>query len=151
MSARPEVGRASPTIILSAVVLPAPFGPRKPVTAPARTANDRSSTARIAPKRFDSPSATIGAATGETRFVFMQTGSGTFLSHASARRPNFVFDPRWIRLGLISDLGSMTWARHAGPIFSDLHQRLTGLRRTRFCTAEWAGVVRGQRTYCRLA
>jgi hypothetical protein len=48
-STRPAVGRASPTIIFSAVVLPAPFGPRKPVTAPARTANDRSSTACTSP------------------------------------------------------------------------------------------------------
>jgi hypothetical protein len=64
-SARPDVGRASPTIILSAVVLPAPFGPRKPVTAPARTANDNSSTAFTEPYRFVSPSTTIGVATCE--------------------------------------------------------------------------------------
>src|SRR5262245_31955778 len=94
MSTRPAVGRASPTIILSAVVLPAPFGPRKPVTAPARTANDRSSTARTAPKRFVRPSTTIGAAIGETRVVFMQTGSAAILTRASARRPNFFFDLR---------------------------------------------------------
>jgi hypothetical protein len=49
MSACPPVGRASATITLSAVVLPAPFGPRKPVTAPARTANDRPSTAFTVP------------------------------------------------------------------------------------------------------
>ena len=33
----------------SVVVLPAPFGPRNPVTAPSRTVNDRSSTAVTAP------------------------------------------------------------------------------------------------------
>ena len=33
----------------SVVVLPAPFGPRKPVTAPERTLNERSSTAVIEP------------------------------------------------------------------------------------------------------
>jgi hypothetical protein len=64
-SARPAVGRARPTIILSAVVLPAPFGPRKPVTAPARTANDSSSTAFTGPYRFVKPSTTIGTATCE--------------------------------------------------------------------------------------
>jgi len=45
ISARPAVGRPIPTIALSAVVFPAPFGPRKPVTAPRRTVKDKSSTA----------------------------------------------------------------------------------------------------------
>src|SRR5688500_15781636 len=39
----------------SEVVLPAPFGPRKPVTAPGRTCAVRSSTASVAPKRLVSP------------------------------------------------------------------------------------------------
>ena len=34
------------------VVLPAPFGPRKPVTRPGRTVKDRSSTAVTGPKRL---------------------------------------------------------------------------------------------------
>src|SRR5687768_17151656 len=35
------------------VVLPAPFGPRNPVTTPGSTANVRPSTARTAPKCFE--------------------------------------------------------------------------------------------------
>jgi hypothetical protein len=41
------------------VDLPAPFGPRKPVTMPGLTVNDRSSTASLWPYRFDSPIASI--------------------------------------------------------------------------------------------
>ena len=41
------------------VVLPAPFGPRKPVTRPGRTVKLRSSTAVTAPKRLLSPSTSI--------------------------------------------------------------------------------------------
>jgi hypothetical protein len=36
---------SSPSISRMVVDLPAPFGPRKPVTLPGRTSNDRSSTA----------------------------------------------------------------------------------------------------------
>jgi hypothetical protein len=43
------VGRARPSTIRSVVVLPAPFGPRNPVTAPERTLNERSLTAVTAP------------------------------------------------------------------------------------------------------
>jgi hypothetical protein len=38
-----------PTIAERVVVLPAPFGPRKPVIAPERTVSDRSSTAVTVP------------------------------------------------------------------------------------------------------
>ena len=41
------------------VVLPAPFGPRKPVTCPGRTVKLRSSTAVTGPKRLVSPSTSI--------------------------------------------------------------------------------------------
>ncbi len=37
------------------VVLPEPFGPSRPITSPALTSNDRSSTAVNSPKRFDNP------------------------------------------------------------------------------------------------
>src|SRR3954447_17865127 len=57
----PAVGRARPRTIRSVVVLPAPLGPRKPVTAPSRTRNDRSSTAAMGPKRLVSPTASIVA------------------------------------------------------------------------------------------
>src|SRR5881409_1834822 len=44
--ARPPVGRVSPSSSFTTVVLPAPFGPRKPKTSPAPTRIDRSATAR---------------------------------------------------------------------------------------------------------
>src|SRR6266511_2603657 len=46
MVADPAVGLTRLSSTRSVVVLPAPFGPRKPVTRPERTLNDRSSTAR---------------------------------------------------------------------------------------------------------
>ena len=46
MVAVPAVGRTRLSTIRSVVVLPAPFGPRNPVTRPGLTVNDRSSTAR---------------------------------------------------------------------------------------------------------
>jgi hypothetical protein len=41
----PLVGRSRPRIIRMVVDLPAPFGPRKPVTTPGRMVNDNESTA----------------------------------------------------------------------------------------------------------
>src|SRR5262249_41959851 len=41
------------------VVLPAPFGPRKPVTLPGSTPNVKSSTATLSPDRFVSPRTSI--------------------------------------------------------------------------------------------
>ena len=50
--ASPRVGSASPSRIRSVVVLPAPFGPRKPVIRPLGTSKERSSTAVARPNRF---------------------------------------------------------------------------------------------------
>src|SRR4051794_35265997 len=61
MTAPPHVGRTRPSSIRSVVDLPAPFGPRKPVTAPARTSKLRSSTATTSPKRLLSPWISIAA------------------------------------------------------------------------------------------
>ena len=47
--ASPRVGRNSPSRARIVVVLPAPLGPRKPVTRPASTAKERSSTATVLP------------------------------------------------------------------------------------------------------
>src|SRR5579862_449000 len=58
MSASPALGLASPSNIRSVVVLPAPFGPRKPVIVPGASANDSESTARTDPNRFVNESAT---------------------------------------------------------------------------------------------
>src|SRR5262245_51719969 len=51
-SASPAVGSASPSSSRRVVVLPAPFGPRKPVTVPGRSENVRSSTATTSSKRL---------------------------------------------------------------------------------------------------
>ena len=45
----PDVGASRPRIMRIVVDLPAPFGPRKPVTMPGRTVKVRSSTARCSP------------------------------------------------------------------------------------------------------
>src|SRR5205823_3222166 len=55
----PEVGRSKPRIIRIVVDLPAPFGPRNPVTCPGRTVKLRSSTASLSPYRLVSPRASI--------------------------------------------------------------------------------------------
>ena len=55
----PPVGASSPRIIRMVVDLPAPFGPRKPVTTPGRTVKLRSSTASLAPYRLVNPRASI--------------------------------------------------------------------------------------------
>src|SRR4051812_16631311 len=59
MVARPAVGATSPSSIRSVVVLPAPFGPRNPVTRPGSTVKDRSLTAARSPYRLVSPETTI--------------------------------------------------------------------------------------------
>ena len=51
----------------SVVDLPAPFGPRKPVTRPAATSNDMSETACTLPKRLLSPSISIAVAVRHER------------------------------------------------------------------------------------
>jgi len=45
----PDWNVARPTTALIVVVLPAPFGPRKPKNSPLSTSNERSSTARVEP------------------------------------------------------------------------------------------------------
>ena len=59
IKARPEVGRSSPRIIRIVVDLPAPFGPRNPVTWPGRTVNVRFCTAGVEPKCLVSPCTSI--------------------------------------------------------------------------------------------
>src|SRR5262249_50319483 len=49
MVAGPAVGWSNPRISRMVVVLPAPFGPKKPVTMPGSTEQVRSSTARVRP------------------------------------------------------------------------------------------------------
>ena len=53
----PASGTSSPTSALSAVVLPAPFGPISACTAPGSSSRSRSSRATRLPKRFERPRA----------------------------------------------------------------------------------------------
>ena len=66
MSAFPALGLASPSNIRSVVVLPAPFGPRKPVIVPGASANESESTARTDPNRFVNESATTAGIEAST-------------------------------------------------------------------------------------
>src|SRR5438270_11793161 len=50
----PEVGRSKPRRSLTAVVSPAPLGPRKPNTSPRGTVMVRPASATVRPKRLDS-------------------------------------------------------------------------------------------------
>src|SRR3979409_309123 len=59
MVALPAVGWSSPRISRMVVDLPAPFGPRKPVTMPGSTEQVRSSTARVRPNTFVRPGNSI--------------------------------------------------------------------------------------------
>src|SRR6202000_1298625 len=52
---RPASGASNPKIIRIVVDLPAPFGPRKPVTRPGWTEKERSSTASVRPYRLVTP------------------------------------------------------------------------------------------------
>src|SRR4051812_28916254 len=53
---RPALGARRPVITLNRVVLPAPFGPMRPVILPGSALNDTSSTATLPPKRTTTPS-----------------------------------------------------------------------------------------------
>src|SRR4051794_39660123 len=59
MAEAPASGVESPTSIRIVVVLPAPLGPRKPVTVPGSQRNDTSLTTLRPPRRLVSPVASI--------------------------------------------------------------------------------------------
>src|SRR5580704_9716076 len=61
MVAVPAVGCTSPSSMRRVVVLPDPLGPRKPVTRPGSTVNDRLSTASTGPKCFERPLISMGS------------------------------------------------------------------------------------------
>src|SRR3712207_7877506 len=54
-SARPDVAGTRPVIIRIVVVLPAPLGPRKPVTVPGSSSNETASTTVRSPYFLVSP------------------------------------------------------------------------------------------------
>ena len=51
-STAPASGASRPVVIAMVVDFPAPFGPSRPKTSPARTSSERPSTAVVAPKRL---------------------------------------------------------------------------------------------------
>src|SRR5687768_12326705 len=59
MEAVPAVGSTSPIRILTVVVLPAPFGPRKPNTSPGATVSDRSCRTVVPRYALRSPTVSI--------------------------------------------------------------------------------------------
>ncbi len=59
MRTSPAVGWSRPSIIRIVVDLPAPFGPRNPVTIPGLTVKVRWLTATFSPYRLVSPSSSI--------------------------------------------------------------------------------------------
>src|SRR5271169_2232917 len=61
MRIRPASGRSRPATRRKVVVLPAPVGPSNTTNAPSSTASDRSETALVAPKRFETPSRATSA------------------------------------------------------------------------------------------
>src|SRR5689334_12753630 len=75
MVARPEVGRARPSRARMVVDLPAPFGPRNPVTRPGASWNVRSSTAVMVRYRLVSASTAMVLMTVPPEDVVRRTGS----------------------------------------------------------------------------
>src|ERR1043166_1527290 len=75
MRAVPAVGVTRPSKILTVVVLPAPFGPRKPNTSPGCTVSERSCTATRRPYSLRSPTISIAGGTGEERSSPVGAGS----------------------------------------------------------------------------
>src|ERR1700722_522955 len=58
---RPAVGGSIPVIMLSSVVLPAPFGLTRPAIVPAGTVSEQSASAHLSPYFFPRPSVWITA------------------------------------------------------------------------------------------
>src|SRR5277367_2380545 len=75
MRIRPASGFSRPATRRKVVVLPAPVGPSSTTNAPSSTARDKSETALVAPKLFETPSSTTSA-TGELqrRRTIMERG-----------------------------------------------------------------------------
>src|SRR4051812_23359671 len=94
MVASPPVGATRPSSIRGVVVLPAPLGPRKPVTRPGSTVKDRSLTAARSPYCLVSretttrPGLTAGGGSVRRRPVVGQVdGAGAQLLTHHRHRP----------------------------------------------------------------
>src|SRR5690242_8941374 len=74
MSAVPSSAASRPRMTRIVVDLPAPFGPTKPVTWPARTANDIPSSAWAGPNRLRSPATSIAASMARNLWPYRGLG-----------------------------------------------------------------------------
>src|SRR6478736_6191578 len=86
MVAVPAVGRSRPRIIRIVVVLPAPLGPRKPVTTPGSMTQVKSSTARVRPNTLVSPDNSIIVVIVSARLRDDQVGRRTHTRGIRVRR-----------------------------------------------------------------
>src|SRR4051794_24995050 len=95
MRAEPALGRTRPVRILIVVVLPAPFGPRKPKTSPGWTVSDRSCRATLRPYSLHSPAvSTAGTAAGAARAAGRSAEAvGNTLDLGGSRRTGHAVDP----------------------------------------------------------
>src|SRR6185437_10267786 len=96
-STRPAVGPIRPISILIVVVLPEPFGPRKPNTAPCGTESSSPSTASCPPRyRLDSPWVSIVGLSGLTSSSLRALCHGVRLEygrrHGADKQPAVVGD-----------------------------------------------------------
>src|SRR3954452_19727647 len=89
--AAPEVGRVRPTMMRIEVDFPAPFGPRKPVTRPARAVKLMSSTTVRAPYFLESDSTVIMGNAPGLRWCFDARSAAR---PARRRQVAFVVRPR---------------------------------------------------------
>src|SRR3954447_7392012 len=79
---RPLVGGCSPLMTLNSVVLPAPFGPMRPVIEPGSADSDASLTAVMPPKRTVTPVTSSKAMAGH-----LGLGDRLVLNRSRGRRP----------------------------------------------------------------
>src|SRR5260370_36447123 len=78
----------------TAVVLPAPLGPRTPSTVPSSAERSRPARARVSPKRFSSPSARMaGLLPCVTRVPFLWEGGS--LQHTLTGAPPTILEHRF--------------------------------------------------------
>ena len=84
----PRVGRRNPHSTEKNVVLPAPFGPTRPIGAPASSVRSMRSSARVPPKSRPSPSVlTIGAAAIRRPACETPASPGTHTARRTPARP----------------------------------------------------------------
>src|SRR5437764_387676 len=111
----PELGAISVASVRTVVVLPAPFGPRKPKTSPWPTLNDRSSKARRSPNRFERWSTSrAGGAPESVPAAAADAGGPNSAASASFAAGTVHLDPALVPWALTIDLVDRDAERPAG-------------------------------------